>query len=241
MLGRSLLHQGLLDETTDGYRILKLNKLSWEVLRSQRTVEIAITQTPVAKALAEINPRSAEAEMLLERLRKLRKQIADAHSVAPYVVFADSSLRLMAQQQPQTLEAFAKISGVVTNKVNQYGDKFVSEIRAFCQEQKLPVPLPANTHMVTLQYYQQGLSVEEIAQKRGFTPRTIVTHLSELLEMKQPVDLNRLVVLERQKAIVQAIQSVGEGSLKNIREHLGEEYSYEEIQLVRAWWRREKS
>jgi ATP-dependent DNA helicase RecQ len=135
MLGRSLLHQGLLDETTDGYRILKLNKLSWEVLRSQRTVEIAITQTAVAKALAEINPRSAEAEMLLERLRKLRKQIADAHSVAPYVVFADSSLRLMAQQQPQTLEAFAKISGVVTNKVNQYGDKFVSEIRAFCQEQ----------------------------------------------------------------------------------------------------------
>ncbi len=241
MLGRSLLHQGLLDETTDGYRILKLNKLSWEVLRSQRTVEIAITQTPVAKALADINPRSAEAEMLLERLRKLRKQIADAHSVAPYVVFADSSLRLMAQQQPQTLEAFAKISGVVTNKVNQYGDKFVSEIRAFCQEQKLPVPLPANTHMVTLQYYQQGLSVEEIAQKRGFTPRTIVTHLSELLEMKQPVDLNQLVVPERQKTILQGIQAVGEGSLKTIREHLGEEYSYEEIQLVRAWWRREKS
>ncbi|WP_041779953.1 DNA helicase RecQ [Allocoleopsis franciscana] len=241
MLGRSLLHQGLLDETTDGYRILKLNKLSWEVLRSQRTVEIAITQTAVAKALAEINPRSAEAEMLLERLRKLRKQIADAHSVAPYVVFADSSLRLMAQQQPQTLEAFAKISGVVTNKVNQYGDKFVSEIRAFCQEQKLPIPLPANTHMVTLQYYQQGLSVEEIAQKRGFTPRTIVTHLSELLEMKQPVDLNRLVVPERQKIILQGIQVVGESSLKTLREHVGEEYSYEEIQLVRAWWRKEKS
>jgi ATP-dependent DNA helicase RecQ len=85
------------------------------------------------------------------------------------------------------------------------------------------------------------LSVEEIAQKRGFTPRTIVTHLSELLEMKQPVDLNRFVVPERQKIILQGIQVVGEGSLKTIREHLGEEYSYEEIQLVRAWWRREKS
>ncbi|HEY9601346.1 MAG TPA: DNA helicase RecQ [Allocoleopsis sp.] len=239
MLGRSLLHQGLVDETTDGYRILKLNKLSWEILRSQRSVHIAITETPVAKAIADTNPRSAEIELLFERLRKLRKQLADAHSVPPYVIFADSSLKLMAEQQPQTIEAFAEISGVGTHKLAQYGDKFVSEIRGFCQEQKPPVPLPANTHMVTLQHYQQGLSVEEIAQKRGFTARTIVTHLSELLEMKQPVDLNRLVSPERQKPILHAIQTIGADSLKTLRENLGEQYSYEEIQLVRAWWRRE--
>ena len=241
MLGRSLLHQGLVDETTDGYRVLKLNKLSWEVMRSQRSVHIAITETPAAKAIEDTNPRGAEVEILFERLRKLRKQLADAQSVPPYVVFADSSLKLMAQQQPQTLDAFARISGVVTHKVNQYGEKFVSEIRAFCQEQKLPVPLPSNTHMVTLQHYQQGLSIEEIAQKRGFSPRTIITHLSELLEMKQPVDLNRLVSPEQQKTILQAIQTVGADSLKTIREHLGEEYAYEDIQLVRAWWRREKT
>jgi ATP-dependent DNA helicase RecQ len=108
MLGRSLLHQGLVDETTDGYRMLKLNKLSWEVLRSQRSVHIAITETPAAKAIADTNPRGAEVEILFERLRKLRKQLADAQSVPPYVVFADSSLKLMAQQQPQTLDAFAK-------------------------------------------------------------------------------------------------------------------------------------
>jgi ATP-dependent DNA helicase RecQ len=242
MLGRSLLHQGLVDETSDGYRILKLNKLSWEILRSQRPVHIAITETPATKALADIsNSRGAEVEILFDRLRKLRKQLADAQSVPPYVVFADSSLRLMAQQQPQTIEAFAEISGVGTHKLTQYGDKFVSEIRAFCEEQKLPVPLPSSTHMVTLQFYQQGLSIEEIAQKRGFTPRTIITHLSELLEMKQPIDLNHIVSPELQKPILQAIQTVGADSLKILREHLGEQYTYEDIQLVRAWWRREKN
>jgi ATP-dependent DNA helicase RecQ len=239
MLSRSLLHQGLVDETTDGYRILKLNKLSWEVLRSQRSVQIAITQTSVEKALSDTSSRSAEAEILFDRLRRLRKQIADAQSVPPYVVFADSSLKLMAQQQPQNIEDFAEISGVGTHKLTQYGQKFVSEIRAFCQEQKLPVALPASTHMVTMQFYQQGLSVEEIAKKRGFTERTIITHLSELLEMKQPVDLNRLVSQELQKPIIQAIKTVGADSLKTLREHLGEDYRYEDIQLVRAWWRRE--
>ena len=239
MLGRSLLHQGLVDETNDGYRILKLNKLSWEILRKQRSVNIAITETPAAKALADINTSSAEMEILFEKLRRLRKQIADANSVPPYVIFPDSSLRLMAEIQPQTLEKFRGISGVGAHKLAQYGEQFVSEIRAFCQEQQLPVPLPNNSNMFTLQLHQQGLSIAEIAQSRKLSPSTIINHFSELLEMKQPVELNRLVSSERQKVIIKAMETVGADLLKPIREHLGEEYSYDEIRLVRAWWRRE--
>ena len=43
MLGRSLLHQGLIEQTSDGYSVLKLNALSWEVMRKQRTVSLAVT------------------------------------------------------------------------------------------------------------------------------------------------------------------------------------------------------
>ncbi|MGQ4650067.1 DNA helicase RecQ [Lyngbya aestuarii] len=240
MLARSLLHQGLVDETTDGYRVLKLNKLSWEILRKQRSVEIAVTQTPASQAIADVNPRNAEAEILFEKLRKLRKQIADAQSVPPYVVFADSSLKLMAQVQPQTIDAFAQISGVGTHKLTQYGERFVSEIRAFCQEQKLPAPLPSTSQMTTLQLYQQGLSVAEIAAKRSFSSSTIIAHLSELIEMKQPIDLSRLVSPEKQKPIMKVIQTVGAEPLRNLREQLGESFSYEEIRLVRSWWRREQ-
>ena len=57
----------------------------------------------------------------------------------PYIVFADSSLRLMAQIQPQTLAQFAKISGVGKRKLEQYGEQFTAEIRAYRAEQGLPV------------------------------------------------------------------------------------------------------
>lgn len=241
MLARSLLHQGLVDETNDGYRVLKLNKLSWEILRSQRSVQISITAEPESKALVDSSPRSAESEILFERLRRLRKQLADAQAVPPYVVFADSSLKLMAQMQPQTLTEFAQISGVGTHKLTQYGEQFVSEIRGFCQEQKPPVPLPSTSQMMTLQLYQQGLSIEQIAEIRSFSPTTILTHISELIEMQQPIDLNRLVSPEQQKPILKAIQTVGADSLKSIREHLGESFSYDEIRLVRSWWRRENA
>jgi ATP-dependent DNA helicase RecQ len=241
MLGRSLLHQGLLDESNDGYRILKLNKRSWEILRKQRSVEIAVNNKLTSKQAEDYNPKALEIEMLMERLRDLRKYIADANGVAPYVVFADSSLRLMAQIQPKTLKEFANISGVGTHKLEQYGESFVSEIRAFCEEQKLPTPLPSHSQMTTLQLYQQGLSVEEMAQTRGLAVNTIYTHLSELIELQQPIDIKEFVPPVKQNMIIKAIQQLGANALKPLKESLGEDFSYEEIKLVRAWWRRESA
>ncbi|MGI8504687.1 MAG: DNA helicase RecQ, partial [Hassallia sp.] len=171
MLGRSLLHQGLLEQTADGYSVLKLNALSWEVMRKQRTVSIAITvaQKPIWEGDSE---KAAEVEMLVYRLRSLRKQLADEQSVPPYVVFPDSTLKLMAQAKPKTLVEFGKLSGVGDYKLAQYGEKFINEIRAYCQEQGLSenkgnhTPsqgLPTETEYFTLQLHQQGLTVEEIA------------------------------------------------------------------------------
>jgi len=247
LLGRSLLHQGLVDQTTDGYSVLKLNARSWEVMRRQRSVSIAVTvvETPEVQPL---ETRTAEVEMLFQRLRSLRKQIADEQSVPPYVVFADSTLKLMALQQPQTLAQFAQISGVGTHKLSQYGRIFLAEILAYCQEQGLSVqqdtttPLPtapSDTELFTLQLHQQGLSIEEIAQKRNLRPTTIVRHLSDLVEKNQAVDLNRLVDRDRQVKIWQALQTVGTHSLSQIREYLGEDYTFDEIRLVRGRWRYE--
>jgi len=57
------LHQGLVEQTTDGYPVLKLNALSWEVMRRQRSVSIA-TVTNTAAATPEM--RATEVEMFSE-------------------------------------------------------------------------------------------------------------------------------------------------------------------------------
>jgi ATP-dependent DNA helicase RecQ len=250
MLGRSLLHQGLVAQTTDGYSVLKLNAHSWEVMRRQRSVSIAVTTAPTPELSERENARAAEVEMLFGRLRSLRKQLADEQGLAPYMVFSDSSLKLMATVQPQTLAEFSKISGVGSHKLTQYGGRFVAEIQAYCQEQGLPAQadvstpiraVPSYTQSLTLDLHQQGLTVAEIAQKRGFSPNTILNHLAELIEMNQPVDLTQMVPPERQLAIMQAIQALGAQGLKSIYEYLKERYTYDEIKLVRAWWRRENN
>ncbi|MEG4322761.1 MULTISPECIES: DNA helicase RecQ [unclassified Microcoleus] len=248
-LSRSLINQGLLDEKTDGFPILKLNEKSWEIMKRQRTVEIAI------EAPREVQGRTrslaVEVEGLFAILRTLRKQIADEQFVPPYVVFADRSLRDMAEKRPQNLTEFEEVYGVGSNKRDKYGKVFLEAIQAFCKEQGLPTGaassaaanlptlanVPSYSQMQTWELYRQGLTVQGIANARGMSPTTIAGHLVELMDMGKEVDLNLLVESERQQAIVQAIEVIGDERLRAIYEYLQERYTFEEIKFVRAWWR----
>ncbi len=246
MLARSLIHQGLLDTTSDGYSILKLNDLSWEVLRKQRDVQIAVhkTKTKAGSTTRETLNNSVEAELLFQRLRKLRKQLADAQAVPPYVIFADSTLRQIALQQPQNPEHFSDISGVGKYKLAQYGERFIREIKDYLQEvsqSQARVGSATDTAIVTLELYEQGLSLEAIAQQRNLRVSTISSHLAELISAGKSVDLDRIIAPDRQQVIREAIELLGIEKLKPIWEHLEGCYSYEEIRLVASAWQRDHS
>ncbi len=256
MLCRALTHQGYLDETTDGYSVLKLNASSNQILKKLVSVEIPVS-TRIEKSAA-VSAKAANAELtdeensLMSQLRALRKKLADEQSVPPYIVFADASLRQMAQNRPQTSGAFSKISGVGSRKLVQYGGAFTQTIREFCQanglEERSPetaviaTHTPANqtevtsTQLATYQLYQSGLSLPDIALQRDVRLSSINGHMSKLIEAGYEVDIDQLVSTERQSVINSAIAEVGPHSLRNIREVTGETYDYQEINLVRAAW-----
>ncbi len=66
---------------------------------------------------------------MFERLRKLRKQLADAQGLPPYVIFHDATLREMAERRPRTLGEFAGIRGVGEGKLARYGQQFIAALR----------------------------------------------------------------------------------------------------------------
>ena len=147
-LARALLHQGLIDETQDGYPVLSLNAQSGPVLRQERIVRIAApakrnrTRAGSGGAADSAAPDSAQAGAgararaaapengaLFERLRALRKRLADEHGLPPYVVFHDATLREMAERRPLTLNQFAELPGVGQAKLARYGDQFIAVVR----------------------------------------------------------------------------------------------------------------
>ncbi|MDP3857235.1 MAG: DNA helicase RecQ [Stagnimonas sp.] len=139
-LVRVLKHEGLLGETQDGYPVLVLTAGSWTVLKGERRVELAAPpkaeRAPRERKVrggragaAEVAPLGSADQALFQRLRTLRKRLADEQGVPPYVVFADAALRAMAERQPLTLTAFAEIPGVGEAKLKHYGEAFTEEIR----------------------------------------------------------------------------------------------------------------
>jgi ATP-dependent DNA helicase RecQ len=134
MLGRSLLHQRLVDETTDGYPVLKLNAASWQVLRKQlmcRWRFPGIWRPQSRLPMPWTTPQKWR--NLLAELKALRKRLADEQGMPPYVVFHESTLRQMAQIRPQSLETFARLSGVGSRKLEQYGQIFVTPLASFAK------------------------------------------------------------------------------------------------------------
>ncbi len=82
-------------------------------------------------------PRSGEItcdEELFERLRQLRKTLADERNVPAYIVFSDVSLRQMARNYPSNEEEFSRINGVGEKKLKEFGAAFLSEIAAHLQQ-----------------------------------------------------------------------------------------------------------
>jgi ATP-dependent DNA helicase RecQ len=129
-LARMLVHQGLVEETQDGYPVLLLNRQSWEVLRGQRRVLMTIRpREPRKRKARKTQPVDGADDALFQKLRAHRKQLADDAGVPPYVIFHDATLRAIAQRLPRAAAEFAAIPGVGQTKLDRFGESFTRLVR----------------------------------------------------------------------------------------------------------------
>jgi ATP-dependent DNA helicase RecQ len=131
-LARSLLHQALVEETQDGFPVLCLNAASWRVLRGELPVLIALAAPErEPRAVSRLEAADPAQGALYERLRELRKRLANEQGLPPYVIFHDATLREMALRRPLTLAQFADLPGVGQAKLARYGESFINALRQY--------------------------------------------------------------------------------------------------------------
>jgi ATP-dependent DNA helicase RecQ len=127
-IGRELIRIGFLGQrVTDTYAVVEVTLEGRQALRERKTVMLTRPLT-VPKTKAPRDTDVAYDTALFERLRALRKRLADERGVPPYVVFSDVSLRQMASQLPFNSEQFLRINGVGEKKLREFGDIFLNEI-----------------------------------------------------------------------------------------------------------------
>ncbi len=242
-----MLHLGLLEIAYDEHNHLKATAAGRAVLQEKKQVNLALPPAPEQKQTAKAAPAKTKTqtlrEELFERLKSLRRQLAQQQGVPPYLIFSDATLDEMAEKRPYTDAEMLRTSGVGERKLQLYGDAFLVEIRKFIlQKVEEGQHVTGSTQLVSWNLYQQGVSIDDIARRRDTSPITIMNHLATLYERGENFDLGRWVTPEEIDLIQGALPLFQEPyQLKDLHEHFRQRYNYDKIRWALADWRRRHS
>ncbi len=249
-ISRELIRLGYLQQTTEPFTILELTAQGRRFLRERPLI---ILTKPMSAPERKTTPAGdvAHDEGLFNRLRHLRKTLADERDVPAYVVFSDVALRQMAREYPTNAQEFLQISGVGNRKLQEFGATFLEAIaehlanhprQEFSRVSNSPTPPQissrkrqiGNTVLETLRCFRLGQSVEQIAMQRGLVTSTIYGHLEQAIQAGEPVDINQLWTPDQHTRIAAAFAQTGYGNITGAKEILGDLCDFGQLRVFRA-------
>ena len=254
---RQLLTNGFLSESNEEFPVLKLNDESREILFKGKKVEFKKVKEHAKAVVVEemetdySTPYLDSHQDLFMEMRTLRREIAERENVPPYVIFSDATLSELSTYLPNSKEELNQISGFGAFKIEKYGGIFLPAIIEFCRKNNLTskisekkpkkktIPKSTNkyeagTFTTTYQMFKAGNSVEEIAKIRNLTVNTIQNHLVNFVTVGM-IKPNQLIDVRKIKTIIEIAKTQTISSLKSIKEELGDNYSYFEINVAIAY------
>ncbi len=193
---------------------------------------------------------------LLMQLKKLRDEICDRRGTPIYLVASSGTLNELARYLPHNLSELRKISGFGDAKVQQYGQKFIDIILAYCDDKNLTSQInekdpkrerkvadegqtggekkkKGQTQAESLRLFKEGKTLVEIAKERSLTVSTIESHMTRYVKFGD-VKIDELVSQDKFVLIEEALKDFDGTSVVSIKNELGNTISFGEIKLVMA-------
>jgi ATP-dependent DNA helicase RecQ len=244
-IGRELLRLELIGCAPGKFATLKLTKGGLAALR-QRTPITLTKHVDLSTESAKTRARAIDCdEALFERLRLMRRKLADERDVPAYVIFSDVSLREMARAYPTTASEFRRVPGVGEQKLEDFAEPFLVEIKNYLatnpRQSFTNAPAPAHCRAAlndsqseTLRRFRNNESVDEISRARGFVRSTIYGHLVAAIERGEPLTRDRFFTPAQQNEIATAFQQTSDGKLVDVSALLGGKYDFGELRVFRA-------
>src|SRR5438067_9798290 len=251
-IGRELLRLGFIECAPGRFTTLTLTTAGREMLRNRTPVTLT-KQIDIAAQKEKPQAGAIECdELLFERLRALRRKLADDRDVPAYVIFSDVSLREMSRNYPTTASEFRRIPGVGEQKLKDFAQPFLSEIKNYLETNSRRTfsddsgslfrrrrSRLNDSEAETLRRFQKGESVDEIALARGFVTSTIYGHLAAAIEFGKLAERARFFTATQEKEIAAAFHQVSDGKLVDVSALLGNRYDIGLLRIFRALGTRE--
>jgi ATP-dependent DNA helicase RecQ len=247
-----LLSQGFLERAGE-YHVLHLTAAGREVLRGEQTPILVQTvkASPGTTSLQVFDSWEGVDRELFEQLRQLRRELATEAQVAAFIVFSDATLRDLARRRPTRRDLLLSVHGIGERKAADYGQRVMQLIRQWCIERNIPSdltlsnvsrsdghsldskPIKSNA-IAAFPLFEEGLSVEQIAERLGRANSTVHEYLITYIKQHDITDSSRWVEPSVANKIRIAAQYTDNDRLRPLFEAFHGKIPYEILRITLA-------
>ena len=237
-LKKDVENYGLLKVTAAGKRFIK-NPTEFMIVRDNEFRDDEEEEGNEAVGMA-LDPE------LFTMLKHLRRQMAQKLGVPGYVIFQDPSLEQMATMYPITTEELQQIQGVGAGKAKRYGKEFLDLIKQYCEENGIERPEELRVRTVAkksiikvkiIQSIDKQLALDDIAETLGLSFDELLDEVEAIVYSGTKLNINYFIeeVIDDDHVddIYDYFSESETDSLEVAINELGDEYSEDEIRLVR--------
>ncbi|MBO7110615.1 MAG: DNA helicase RecQ [Bacteroidaceae bacterium] len=183
---------------------------------------------------------------LYSMLKDLRKKLSKHLQLPPYVIFQDPSLEAMATTYPVTIDELQNIPGVGAGKAKRYGQEFIDLIKRHVEENEIERPEDLRVRTVAnksklkvsiIQSIDMKVALDDIAISKGIDFDELLTEIEAIVNSGTKLDIDYFIdsVMDEDRAedIYDYFRESESDSIDDAIDELGDDYSEEEIRLVR--------
>jgi len=246
---RQALIDGYLSKDVENYGLIKVTSAGKKFLKHPKSFKI-VEEGDFEEAEEEA-PMHGGASLALDptlfsMLKDLRKKMSKQLNLPPYVIFQDPSLEAMATTYPVTVEELQNIPGVGAGKAKRYGEEFCKLIKRHCEENEIERPEDLRVRTVAnksklkvsiIQAIDRQVALDDIANTKGMEFDELLDEVEAIVYSGTKINidyfLREVVDEDHMLDIYEYFQDSTTDDLDTAIEELGEDYTEEEIRLVR--------
>ena len=245
---RQALIAGYLKKDVENYGLLRITSAGKRFLKSPHSFMIVMDNEFTGEVDDDDHDGSTGAldPELFAMLKDLRKKMARKLGVPPYVIFQDPSLEQMATMYPVTMQELQQIQGVGAGKAKRYGQEFCELIKNHCEENDIERPEELRVRTVAknsiqkvkiIQCIDRKIPLDDIATAEGLDFDELLTKVEEIVYSGTRLNIDYFLdeVMDEDHVddIYDYFRESVTDDLNVAQDELGEEYSEDEIRLIR--------
>lgn len=245
---RQAMIAGYIEKDVENYGLLKITDDGRKYMK--KPVTFKITEDNDFDEDEEPVPQKgggAADPALFAMLKDLRKKLSKQLDVPPYVIFQDPSLEAMATVYPINIDELQNIPGVGAGKAKRYGAEFCDLIKRHCEENEIDRPEDLRVRTVAnksklkvsiIQSIDRKVALDDIASAKGIDFSELLDEIEAIVYSgtKLNIDyfLEEVMDEDHMLDIYDYFKESETDSLDEAMDELGEDYTEEEIRLVRV-------